>query len=370
LTRSTVSGSADPRTFSSVFLFEEFVPIEYCQQLSAGVQNKRTLASFVSPGKSKQWKQASTLNGHPYISEHVPRGLNSQKEEFKGLLQLRGNNSLTKRSLGRDGPVKREVTHSEGAHFGSSLSPTSKHTQPDLLFAGPQESTVRPFTPLVQAGTPKWWFHLLTGLPLTPDSRASGLAPLEAENIDFEMRLVSYSDNELNSLNTNSQKIIKEEHCRSMDDAWARVDRLVASHSWQAGNQDAELHQPGGPRPHNASRPDPEAASVEVTQVLAAICAPSSQFDGDSVNIEPMNVPHCSKIDCSGSHLDEIYAPTIPSILYSAELEEVQERDLQHAQWQMGYLDIHPKRWHMHLTGDEDILDQFAQAASNMEPLP
>jgi hypothetical protein len=170
LTRSTVSGGADPRTFSLVFLFEEFVPIEYCQQLSTGVQNKRMLASFVSPGKSKQWKQASTLNGHPYVSEHIPRGLNSQEEEFKGLLQLQGNNSSTKRSLGHDGPIKREVTHSEGAHFGSSLSPTLKHTRPDLLFAGLQESTVHPSTPLAQAGTPKQRFHLLTGLPLTPDS--------------------------------------------------------------------------------------------------------------------------------------------------------------------------------------------------------
>jgi hypothetical protein len=37
LTRSTVSGRADPRTSSSVFLFEEFVPLEYRQQLSRSV---------------------------------------------------------------------------------------------------------------------------------------------------------------------------------------------------------------------------------------------------------------------------------------------------------------------------------------------
>jgi len=160
----------------------------------------------------------------------------------------------------------------------------------------------------------------------------------------------------------------KEERRRSKDDAW--VDILVASHSRRAGNQDAELRRPGGPRPRNASRPDPEAARAEVAQVLAAIRAPSSQFDGDSVDIEPMNVPHRSKIDGSGSHFDEIYAPTIPSILDSAEPEEVQEGELQLAQRRMGYFDIHPERRRMHLTGDEDILDQFAQAASDMEPLP
>ena len=48
----------------------------------------------------------------------------------------------------------------------------------------------------------------------------------------------------------------------------------------------------------------------------------------------------------------------------------MQEGDPQHAQWRMGYSDIYPELWHMHWTGDEDILDQFTQAASNMEPLP
>jgi len=102
--------------------------------------------------------------------------------------------------------------------------------------------------------------------------------------------------------------------------------------------------------------------------VLAGIRAPSSQFD--SVDIEPMNDPHRSKINGSGSHLDEIYAPTMPSILDSAEPEEVEEREPQHAQRRMGYFDMHPEWRRMHLTGDEDILDQFAQAAGDMEPLP
>jgi len=72
LTRSTISAGVDPRTSSTVFLFEEFVPLEYRQQLSAGVQNKRTLASFFSPSKTKQWKQAATLHGRPYTLGHVP----------------------------------------------------------------------------------------------------------------------------------------------------------------------------------------------------------------------------------------------------------------------------------------------------------
>jgi hypothetical protein len=92
--------------------FEEFVPLEYRQQLSVGVQNKRTLASF-SPGKSNQWKQAATLNGRPYIVGHVPRGLNYRKEEFEGPLQ--GNYSSTKMiSLGCDEICSAIVTALQG----------------------------------------------------------------------------------------------------------------------------------------------------------------------------------------------------------------------------------------------------------------
>ncbi|KAI0280241.1 hypothetical protein BC826DRAFT_1191647 [Russula brevipes] len=72
LARSTITAGVDPRTSSTVFLFEEFVPLEYRQQLSAGVQNKRTLGSFFSPGRTKQGKQAATLDGRPYALGHVP----------------------------------------------------------------------------------------------------------------------------------------------------------------------------------------------------------------------------------------------------------------------------------------------------------
>ena len=87
------------------------------------------------------------------------------------------------------------------------------------------------------------------------------------------------------------------------DDAW--VDILVASHSRRAGNQDAEVRRPGGPQPRNASHQDPEVASQEVAQVLAGIRGPSPPFDGDSVDIEPMNVPHHSRMDSTGTDVRE-----------------------------------------------------------------
>ncbi|KAI9507647.1 hypothetical protein F5148DRAFT_1306912 [Russula earlei] len=372
LTRTTVSGGADPRTSSTVFLFEEFVPLEYRQQLSAGVQNKRTLASFFSPGKTKQWKQAATLNGRPYVVGNVPRSLNSREAEFEGL--LRGDNSSTKViSLGRDGPVKRDVTHSESRGLGSSTGPVSKRTRPDdisaPLFVPPREETTpRPSTPLTPAVGTKRRFRLPTGLPLTPNARTSGLIPSQAEDIEFETRLASYSDDELNSLNASSRKLTKEEKRRSKDDAW--VDILVANNARRAVNQDAEIRRPGGPRPRNVSRPDPVVASQEVAQVLAAVRGPSP-FDGESVDIEPMNIPHRSKIDNHGSPLEDTYAPTIPSSIDLVEPKEsLGPEPPPRSQRRMGYFDIHPERRRAQVGGDETLLDQFAQAAGDMEDLP
>ena len=352
------------------------MPLEYRQQLSAGVQNKRTLSSFFSPSKSKQWKQAPTLNGRPYVVGHVPRGLNYREAEFEGLLQ--GNNSSTKViSLGRDGPVKRDIPHSEG--FGSSTSPVSRRTRPEdissPLFVGSREDTTpRPSTPLpppappAPASTSKRRFRL----PLTPNTRTSGLTPSQAEDIDFETRLASYSDDELNSVNTNSRKLSKEERRRSKDDAW--VDILVASHSRRAGNQDAEIRRAGGPRHRNVSRPDPELASLEVAQVLAAVRGPSPPFDGESVDIEPMNVPHRSKIDSLGSPLEEMYAPTIPGSVMTEpepepEPEDVHESEPQRSQRRMGYFDLHPER-RRRMGGEDDIFDQFARAADESDDHP
>ena len=79
---------------------------------------------------------------------------------------------------------------------------------------------------------------------------------------------------QLNSINTNSRKLSKEERCWSKDDAW--VDILIHSHSCRTSNQDTEPRRPpGGPRPHNIDRQDPEMASLEVVRVLASVRGPS-----------------------------------------------------------------------------------------------
>jgi hypothetical protein len=192
------------------------------------------------------------------------------------------------------------------------------------------------------------------------------------EDIDFETRLASYSDDELNSLNTSymCKKQSKHEWRRSKDDAW--VDILVASHSRRATNQDADIR----PRPRNVSRQGglgPEMASLEVAQVLAGVVrGPPSppMFDGgdsSEADIEPMQVPHRSKMDHRGTtpFVDDTYEPTIPEsegqhdeIYEEEEPEEevVLSPSSAAAKRRMGYFDLHPERrpTPLHLDDDDD----------------
>ncbi len=180
-----------------------------------------------SPGEDdakKFRKRTSPIAGRPYVVGHVPRSLNSREAEFEGLLRV--NNSSTKViSFGRDGPVKQDVTRPESGLSGPSQSPPSRRTRPDIsspLFVAPREETTpRPSTPVIQTGTQlavqgtgntnKRRFRLPTGIPHSPHPRTSGLTPSQAEDVEFETRLASYSNDELNSINANSRKMTKEE---------------------------------------------------------------------------------------------------------------------------------------------------------------
>ena len=116
--------------------------------------------------------------------------------------------------------------------------------------------------------------------------------------------------------------VSKKEHCRFKGDAW--VDILVASQSRHASNQDAEhQHTSGSLQPCNVGYQDSKMASLKVVQVLAGIRGSSPALDGESVDIEPMNIPHHSKINSWGSPLEEQYATTIPESLDLIESVEV-----------------------------------------------
>lgn len=349
LARSTVSGEADPRTSSILFLFEEFVPLEYRQQLTTG--NKRKLVSLFSPAKSKQWKPAATLNGRPYVIGHVPRTATYGEVDFENM--LRGGNSSTTKVLSlNNGAVKSVVTGlpppSLGSQSGTPLAKTF------ALGSGVQRGdTPRPGaaprsdSPAVGAagslasplGGKKSRFRLIPSVT-SPNARKSVIPPSEYDAVDFETRLASYSDDELNGSNGNGTPT-KGERRRSKDDAW--VDILVANHGRRMNNQAAELRVPRG-RGLKGGRSDPELASMEVAAALAAVQGkvPADEDEGD--DIEPMRM---SGVPGHSAETDTLeYTPSVTDTGggETAEYDTEEGEISPSAPRRVGYFDLHPER--------------------------
>ncbi|TFY53287.1 hypothetical protein EVG20_g10185, partial [Dentipellis fragilis] len=347
---TATAGNGDPRTSSTIFLFEEFVPLEYRQQLSAGLKPRPRLASLFSPGKSKQWKPAATLNGRPYVIGHVPSSPSVREVEFERL--LRGNVSATKiMSLDQNGGVK---TATQVPPLEAARSPTPRGNpvvNNNNLYLSPSREGFLPRSPSPSTPTGKKSRFRLPVPMSSTSSRTSGLPPSEYENVDFETRLASYSDDELNGSGPKS----RAQRRQSRDDAW--VDILVASNSRRLGGQDAELRSPlkGGIS-------DPELASQEVAQALAAVRGHPASDDED--DIEPMRVPsqresHASETP-DASILEETRTDAGDLDEDEEAMKEREQRLAQAAQLRqrLSYFDLHPDRRQVLRPTNEDDQDQ------------
>ncbi|TFY57804.1 hypothetical protein EVJ58_g6801 [Rhodofomes roseus] len=344
---STVSGTADPRTSSTLFLFEEFVPLEYRQQLASSGRARRRLPSLFGNGsKSKQWKPAATLNGRPYVIGHVPNSPSYREVEFEGL--LRENGSATRIiSLGRPAELENVTSPSTLASPGS-VAPTPAPTS-----APPPTTLSQPTIRLDPAPTPRpkrhdaldiatqihrrtSRFRLPTGLPVSPGgARRSGMPPAEYESIDFDARLASFSDDDLLGGGRD-----KHGRRRSRDDAW--VDILVANNQRRMAGQDAEMRN--GPR-LRSRRSDPELASQELSEVLAAVREQPFSDDED-VGMEPMSPQQRDDDDTTtmdGSVVQHsIGLQERDSYLFSD--EETEDEARPRSQRRPTYFDLHPDR--------------------------
>ncbi|KAG8712062.1 hypothetical protein FRC08_015072, partial [Ceratobasidium sp. 394] len=76
--------SSDPRTSNQWFVFEEFVPPEYRDQLTNPMKKRNALGFSIKP---KQWKPATTLNGKPYTSGMPPRSPGYGTTDFDTILE-------------------------------------------------------------------------------------------------------------------------------------------------------------------------------------------------------------------------------------------------------------------------------------------
>ncbi|KAG8932809.1 hypothetical protein FRC00_014108 [Tulasnella sp. 408] len=114
--------SVDPRTSSQYFLFEEFVPREYREELLSPPKKGVKGGLFATPKKEKKWKPATTLNGKPYNGR--PRSPDSRKEaEFDAM--LKGSGTKT-RILGPERSQTMPDARRAGIPPSNSFSVTSR----------------------------------------------------------------------------------------------------------------------------------------------------------------------------------------------------------------------------------------------------
>ncbi|KAG2356573.1 hypothetical protein BDR07DRAFT_1300167 [Suillus spraguei] len=309
----TAGSGTDPRTSTALVLFEEFVPLEYRQQLAKDSGGKRKLPFlFMSPNsKSRAWKPAATLNGRPYVVGHVPKSPSYREVEFEGLLRSNGSKVLSLDIPGVPGSGGPMLSGTAGVLFPTTSDerPCTPRPAPSTrpavtisapLYTRPKDKDKIPVPPAKDKDRDSKIERRVSGSPLSatsasarkltsrfrvhPSFRRSGAVPAEYTEaiVDFETRLASYSDDELNNMaSSSSGGRDREERRRSKDDAW--VDILVATHSRRLGGQDAEI------RPFNArekSMQDPEMASHEVAQVLAGVALaqlPSSDDEPEAI---------------------------------------------------------------------------------------
>jgi hypothetical protein len=212
-------------------------------------------------------------------------------------------------------------------------------------------------------------FRLPGGIPVPSPggSRKTGMAPAEYSSVDFETRLASYSDDEYSGVT--ETEAVKQKRRESKDDAW--VDILVGSQNRRIGGQDAELSAAERRRGLRGRRSDPDMASMEVAQVLAAVRdrSPSPPSLNDRVDRD-YGVDHFHDQD-----VDEI--ETVPrtsearseddTVDYAAELDldpesvddEVDQpamtaRQMARQQRRLGYFDLHPERRPQSVNPPED----------------
>lgn len=349
------SSASDPRSSSVLLLFEEFVPHEYRAALaSQGNKPSRSrlvsIPSLLSPNKHKTNKQAkaATVNGRIGSS-------NRREAEFERLISGVGSATkvLTLDSAARaKGAQPRTGTplpgETGGRNISSPLMTTSNASapalqHPSLSIKGPPPPLPHNSPASQKVSTPTTRRSRFK-FPGAGGNRQGMLIPAEYDTVDFETRLASYSDDELNDdagrpPNSKAKRLSK-------DDAW--VDILVASNSKRMTDQDAEL------RPNSNSkrgltvsggsggRSDPELASQEVAQALAAVRQlPQTDDEGDGGWDPRRDRPR-------SADLEDIEPVSAQSTNFKSEEKEEDgdgESTVQFPQKKrLGYFDLHPER--------------------------
>ncbi|KZW03173.1 hypothetical protein EXIGLDRAFT_759057 [Exidia glandulosa HHB12029] len=270
--RTAAPPKSDPRTGTTLVLYEEFVPSEYRAQLTA--PKKRLRMPFTARSQQK-WKPAQTLNGRPYHIGTVPKSPSQRELDFEQLLKDTSRAGTKVLSM---------QTNVRSASPPLPPVPNKPGVTPAVQIVIPEKEKAAPVAaPLGgpdagQTTSPLFAKSALSASRFRVGKRREGIAliPSQYDTIEFDTRETDdLTDDDVTPAN-------KHERRKSRDDAW--VDILVASGSRRMPGQDAELPGTAGRRRGlirgtTGNRSDPELAREEVERVLAAAGRRPSEDD-------------------------------------------------------------------------------------------
>ena len=339
--------------------------MEYRQQLALPSSSRRRLPSLFSPSKSKQWKQAATLNGRPYVVGHVPRSPSYREVEFEGLLLGGGGTKVislgAKPSMRGSQDTRPAPDVSTPTRLAGISAPFYVRTPEHHLPVPPKseemhsDSTQSPSLASVKRAS---LFRLPGGIPVPSPGgyRKSGIAPAEYSSVDFETRLASYSDDDFNS--AMESEATKQTRRQAKDDAW--VDILVGTQARRMGGQDAQMKVGESRRRVLSSRrSDPDMASLEVAQVLAAV----RDNRPPSVNLND-RVDRDYGVDNLHDHLNDQDVDEIETVPRTSDArtedddEEEEEEEEEEEGGEVTHYAAVPRSHHNHEEADDDFGEQ------------
>ncbi|KAG9119317.1 hypothetical protein FRC07_005708 [Ceratobasidium sp. 392] len=240
---------SDPRTSNQWFVFEEFVPREYRDQLTNPKKKRNALGFSVKP---KQWKPATTLNGKPYTSGMAPHSPGYGASEFDAM--LRSSKGVTRKISAGDDTTESWGSIPPGAN-GTAMLRVATPTQ----YASPiqtQALTPPPTTPKRLPPSPRVGSASRPGLSSRfriGSAKRSNIGSEYDPSLEFETRTASEgSDGSPDRLHPEhsfglggpSPPGKKHSRRESKDDAW--VDILVADQARRMRDQDATFSSRGG----------------------------------------------------------------------------------------------------------------------------
>ncbi|KIY74238.1 hypothetical protein CYLTODRAFT_448003 [Cylindrobasidium torrendii FP15055 ss-10] len=345
---------------NSLFLFEEFVPQEYRQQLyGASVPRKRLPSLFSSssstpssPISKKMNRKNLTSPSTTTIGGRTTSRNAAAEVDFEGLLRGDGGRKTKVIRLGGTSEVVTSPAQSSSnGKTSQTLTPTAERAQDT------------PLTPSKSNGsdTARRRFRPSLSNPITPRKSIISGVPSEATTVDFETRMASLDSDDYEDYPTLNGPVSR----RNDDDSW--VDILVGSQERRmAGQQyDMSTSRRGAREPSGGG--DPDLVSLEVEKAMQQIPRDLSaspevpapmpgvnlgngayQDDGDDYSVEIETVPRRRSHESGSTYTEQSLArdgdTTSMADTLGDEAEEEEEEEPKPTTRRLTYFDLHPDR--------------------------